>query len=558
MAVRFSAINTYLYRTSGLPSLATFTWMGWVYLTTDRDAESDLLVISDGTNFFTFGLSTDGTTLWVFTSTGYTGGSSLSTGTWYHLALVKSGSSITVYVNGVSNITRTDAISFTPGAILMGSNGAAYFINGRLAALKIWSGTALSQAEVQAEMRTIRPHHTTNLYGWYPMFPGASERVRDYSGNGRNLSSGGTLTDEDPPPLSWGGLAALIGALPNGIVHQGAAALAGTATITAGARLMLRAAVAISGDSALAPASRVIANANAVLTGQATLSSSARSLVGIAAALVGEGSLAAGGRVLLLGAASLSGQGAITAAALLSLRGAAALSGAASLSPTSRVIFAAVAALSGQSDLAAGARRLLLGAAALSGESSTGAAARMILSAIAALTGQATLTGITQGQVLGAATLSGESSLSASSRLLIGLSASLAGQSSISAGARLLVGLSVSLTGQAALDSSARILALAAAALSGESSLAAASRRLAGGGAALSGQSGLAAVPTNRMSGASALISAALLVAMATVTRPTTGQGQRRSYSASNRDTGRGAPRGVLQSDPRAASKGDD
>jgi hypothetical protein len=78
-------------------------------------------------------------------------------------------------------------------------------LNGRAAYLKDWSA-ALSQAEIQQEMSCIAPRRTADLYAWLPTFPGSGERGRDYSGYARDYSEAGALTDEDPPPVSWGGL----------------------------------------------------------------------------------------------------------------------------------------------------------------------------------------------------------------------------------------------------------------------------------------------------------------------------------------------------------------
>lgn len=76
--------------------------------------------------------------------------------------------------------------------------------SGRIHAIKIWN-TALTEAEIAQEVYTVAPRKLDSLWGWNPTRPGSGERAKDYSGNGRNWTEGGTLTDDDPPPISWAG-----------------------------------------------------------------------------------------------------------------------------------------------------------------------------------------------------------------------------------------------------------------------------------------------------------------------------------------------------------------
>ena len=203
MAIRIDAVSDYVIRSSGLPNLDPITVSLWAYVSVDRDAASDIIFFTDNSSYITIGTSDDGTTLRIITPAGSATGSSLSVATWYHLAFVHNGTSLTLYLNGVSNVTLTDSTTFTLAYFLLGSNTTANWLNGRIAAIKVWNA-ALTQAEIQQEIYTIRPNRFADLYGWWPAFPGATERLADYSGNGRTWTAGGTLTDEDPPPVSWG------------------------------------------------------------------------------------------------------------------------------------------------------------------------------------------------------------------------------------------------------------------------------------------------------------------------------------------------------------------
>lgn len=208
MAVRFDANADFFSRTSDVLSYATFTLMAWFRLVVDNNDFGHFLAISNTgeTQYDHIGVDSDGTTLRseVGGGTAVTG-SALTVGTWYHIALVReSTTSLKTYLNSTLDITSTDNVAgrAAPNYMRCGS----FFglgINARAAGLKGWS-SALTAAEIQQETQILRPSRSADLYGFWPVFPGATERLADYSGNGRGWTANGTLTDEDPPPVSWG------------------------------------------------------------------------------------------------------------------------------------------------------------------------------------------------------------------------------------------------------------------------------------------------------------------------------------------------------------------
>ena len=202
MAVRFDAVDDSLEREC--PTGGAFTLMAWVYITTDRNAYTAFFQIHGNCTAET---DTDGTTLALWTGSTLTAGDALSTGTWYHIALVSTGIALPygtsyVYKNSALNITHAQEVGVLD-KLFFGNDGSSEWLNGRIAFGKAW-GAALSQSEIQQEMNSICPRRFENLWGWWPMWPGATERLADYSGNGRTLTKNGTLTDEDPPPVSYG------------------------------------------------------------------------------------------------------------------------------------------------------------------------------------------------------------------------------------------------------------------------------------------------------------------------------------------------------------------
>lgn len=143
-----------------------------------------------------------------------TGGTAhaLSTGTWYSIGVRFNGTSEhTLWVDGVLRQTQTQAPTADSGnqAITIGGT-TAEAITGRLAYVKIWEAS-LSDSEMESEMRCAQPKRLANLFAFYPMLAGASERLRDYTGQAsRTLRANGTLTDGDGPPVTWGDGALLV------------------------------------------------------------------------------------------------------------------------------------------------------------------------------------------------------------------------------------------------------------------------------------------------------------------------------------------------------------
>jgi len=191
------------------------TMCGWFYISADtNDYAAFMQMANDGSIWV--GLTSDGVSieLWNGWTSDY--GSTLDVGTWYHIALTwASGGNTYAYVNGVQDASLSAGNIGANETMSVGNDAWAQQFNGRVAALKIWTAQ-LSQAEIAQEMNTIRPQRTANLHGWWPCLPGATERDNDYSGNGRDWTQNGTLSDEDGPPAPWGSLPMIVPAISIG------------------------------------------------------------------------------------------------------------------------------------------------------------------------------------------------------------------------------------------------------------------------------------------------------------------------------------------------------
>jgi len=207
MASRLNGTNAYFSRTSNLVNTASggrYTIMLWMYHLSVTGFRNIVFAgIDDST---TQTLQIDAGTLQAWVNVSGTNGSAISTNTWYHVAIVKDGDSTNnykIYLNGALDIQMT-VQNFTATKLTIGAwNAGADFASARYCIVKVWS-TNLTAAEIAQEQYVIRPVKAGNLLGFYPMFPNSGERVIDYSGNGYNWTENGTVTDEDPPPVSWG------------------------------------------------------------------------------------------------------------------------------------------------------------------------------------------------------------------------------------------------------------------------------------------------------------------------------------------------------------------
>lgn len=216
MAVLLDANSEYLYNSASPPGTGDGTIVFWYYCT----------------------LAYSGTTrkLWTFTNAGsggrqiYGGWNWLNAGPYSGTAALDIGDKenvwIAVYV--IFDVTadvymgyRTAGGAWTDASIgswpggdvgsgatwrLSGDFEGTTAATGRIAGVKYWD-RALSLEEAKAETYSLRPLQTTNLWGVFPLV--------DLSGNnlagGANLSTGGSPTLADGPPVGWGAAPQLYG-----------------------------------------------------------------------------------------------------------------------------------------------------------------------------------------------------------------------------------------------------------------------------------------------------------------------------------------------------------
>lgn len=206
MAFRLSTAGDFTLRSSGAIQSDPCTTMLWVR----RDSATafgNIWVIANAGSTLYEGLylNSAGTNLRIENNNGGAdGATTLTVGTWYHVALVRNGNDRTLYLNGVVDATYNNANSFTSAGEGFAGNGLTVF-PGYLSALKQYE-RALTQDEILQEMRTVLPKSVANIYNFSPLF--RHTELQNYFGAGWTITGTG-LTD-DGPPVSWGTTSLLV------------------------------------------------------------------------------------------------------------------------------------------------------------------------------------------------------------------------------------------------------------------------------------------------------------------------------------------------------------
>ena len=214
MAVRTDASGDYLRRSANLPASTAFTMCGWVKIAAIRGGAAQYWGLennaSNASAWILMGYSNGGA-FRITQTTGNTGFSSAPTvGEWFFWALVGAGTgagnarAYWGHANTSTLVVATSSgASFTPAIMTLANSSWLEWVNATWAATKVWDA-ALTADELERERWTYLPTRQADINLWSPHAPEATERLADYSGNGRTWTAGGTLADEDGPPISWG------------------------------------------------------------------------------------------------------------------------------------------------------------------------------------------------------------------------------------------------------------------------------------------------------------------------------------------------------------------
>ena len=129
--------------------------------------------------------------------------STLSTGTWYHAALVRTSGTLSLYLDGVVQSTSSAlGVSIVNNSNLVVNigqrQGAANYYNGYLSNIRIVKGTAVYTGNFTPPTQQLTPVAGTSL------LTANSSRFKDYSANNFTITSGGNVASNTLNPFVSG------------------------------------------------------------------------------------------------------------------------------------------------------------------------------------------------------------------------------------------------------------------------------------------------------------------------------------------------------------------
>lgn len=187
----------------------------WVKIDVDRNGFSSAWSLDaggGGSQMLLLQTDSDGVT-WTFydSNQGTTLLFAATVGVWYYIAVAYTFGTANIYYGAATDATLTlnssahmDTATIT--TLRLGESAfTGEWLNGSIAAVKIWDGVQLSRAEVEAERWQYLPQRTANLNCFYPFLIGGAVAgaQQDFSGAGNNLTGGTGSATADGPPIAW-------------------------------------------------------------------------------------------------------------------------------------------------------------------------------------------------------------------------------------------------------------------------------------------------------------------------------------------------------------------
>lgn len=372
MATKFDASGDILKRTANLPAPSAFTLCAWVRVVSVRSGQYQYFIeLANGTSsagsYLVMGYRDTGT-FEIATGANYQSfASNPTTGTWMFVGLTSDGTTLRGYFAHAGNAFTTASMttqSFTSAQLSIGNDSWNEYCDVEIENVLVYDA-ALTQAELEQQMYRALPVRMANLNIWSRLQ--ISTDVTDFSGNGRNWTSGGTLASASGPALAWGApvLALPYAAAAGGSTYENSLALAAglaagnSGLMVASAGLTLAGGLGYGdggnwtgGGAVSLPAALTAAHSGLMAAGGAVGLPSALGLAG--------GAVLSAGGALALGAALGASDG-----ASLDATGAMSLAGALAAQATAGMVAEANAALAAQLAQAQAALLLAGGSVAL-------------------------------------------------------------------------------------------------------------------------------------------------------------------------------------------------
>jgi len=164
-SAQFSGSNYLSVTNAAFTFTGNFTVEGWYYPTNVTGSHSLFCLGPDPANRYVFALSgtSVSSNLYGFGLTTYT--STVPINTWTHIAVVRSGSTVKVYINGIASVTTdTQAGTIGNGTLNIGADAAngALFL-GNISNFRVVKGTALYTATFTPSLSPFKAIDGTQL-----------------------------------------------------------------------------------------------------------------------------------------------------------------------------------------------------------------------------------------------------------------------------------------------------------------------------------------------------------------------------------------------------------
>jgi hypothetical protein len=184
-------IETWLYPTS-------FKRFGTIFSTTSLYTVANNFYLQTDANGNKIVLSSNGTVL-------LTSNNTLNLNAWNHIAAVRSGTTLTIYINGLSQGSVTNSQSFVSDTPNIGSvNATTYPISGYISNFRIVNGTAIYTANVTPPTQPLTAVTNTKLLLNTTTIPSTSA-FTDIGPNNFSVTSSGTVTSTTQTPIKPNG-----------------------------------------------------------------------------------------------------------------------------------------------------------------------------------------------------------------------------------------------------------------------------------------------------------------------------------------------------------------
>ena len=178
-----------------------FTLEAWVYNTVQDGTNYNVIFDTRGggtANAFVFGITASGPYAYYYDGAEYASSTTVPLNQWVHLAIVRSGSTVKIYQDGVEVLSRTDSSNLTgtsTGQVTIGRavQGLGHF-NGYLSDLRIVKGTAVYTSAFTPPTERLTAITSTSLLTCHLPY------LADGSTNGHTITRNGNTKTQAVAP----------------------------------------------------------------------------------------------------------------------------------------------------------------------------------------------------------------------------------------------------------------------------------------------------------------------------------------------------------------------